>query len=106
MTPLPSVPVPTSEAAAEHYQPRAQSARERVLAIIRAAGPHGRTDDEIELLTGLRSNTCRPRRWELAGNDGKPARIAQHGTRPTRSGERAAVWVACEYLRGQLELCK
>lgn len=82
----------TSRAAAKDAKRRAPSQRDRILKCIRDAGEYGRTDDEIELLTGLSGNTVRPRRGELRDR-GKIWKDPEK-TRPTRSGSQAAVWRA------------
>ena len=80
----------TSVAAAEAIAPNAASLRLRVLEAIRAR-PEGLTDEEGQTLLGMEGNTYRPRRRELE----KAGRVKLSlGTRLTRSGRAAAVWVA------------
>src|SRR5690606_9684841 len=76
-------------AAADQMAPRAETARERVYAAIKAAGRHGLTDNEIEAATGLKGSTVRPRRIELV-LDEEPSRIYSDGTK--RNG--STVWYA------------
>lgn len=84
----PSVPVPTSEAAARKVNPDAL--RSKVLEFIRAKGEEGATDCEIQAALGLSGDTQRPRRWELH----KAGLIKDSGkTRPTKFGREATVWV-------------
>ena len=83
-----------------------------ILALLRARGEHGATDeemqdvfavfpfsdDEMKIMRPLRNgNTQRPRRVELAGGGKKkrwPVLIVDSGrTRPTASGCKATVWV-------------
>lgn len=77
-----------SRAAADRMAPHALTARERVYAAIREAGPRGMTDLEIEAATGIKGSTVRPRRIELLTE--QPPRIYQDGTK--RDG--ATVWYA------------
>jgi hypothetical protein len=88
----------TSRAAAEAARDRAPFDRGRIYAAIVAAGARGLTDEELEESTGLKGNTVRPRRGELAGQ-GKAGRawprlIEPAGERPTSSGRHATVWAA------------
>ena len=89
----PSVPVETSEAAARAIGPRVAGLRGVVLEYIRRQGIYGATDQEIAIgLAGVVSgeNTVRPRRGELQ----KDGHIRKRGTRKTRAGRQATVWVA------------
>jgi hypothetical protein len=81
----------TSREAAVLIAPHSATLRARVLTIIRNCGDQGATDDEIEVVTGLRHQTASARRRELVlGNF-----IKDSGrTRPTRSNRQATVWVA------------
>jgi len=101
----PSVPVNTSEAAAEHIKPTAHTLRALVLQFIKSCGTHGATDQEIAKALNMTENTARPRRYELAGLGKypimKPA-INKKGKRRTLSGCHANVWVAVEYLEGDV----
>ena len=54
--------------------------------------PDGLTDQEIGDLLGLAGDSVRPRRGELHNKH----RIKEAGTRKTRSGRDATVWVAIE----------
>jgi hypothetical protein len=90
---LPSVPVDTSEAAAEHIKPSAPSIRDAIFTLIREAGDRGMTAGELEAV-GYHGSTCRPRIRELQGNaswaKGRlPARIVK--TPAQRGGMRIYV---------------
>lgn len=79
----------TSVEAAEGIKPDASRLRALVLSAIVSGG--GLTDEEGIERTGLSPSTYRPRRVELV----QAGRVADSGgTRPTRSGRKAAVWVA------------
>lgn len=80
----------TSQAAADAIRPNAATLRARVLEAIRAR-PEGLTDEEGQTVTGLEGNTYRPRRREL--EKAGLVRLSL-GTRLTRSGRAAAVWIA------------
>jgi hypothetical protein len=86
----------TSLEAAESVEETKDTQRALVKFTIRAGGPAGHTDDEVQSITGLDGNSERPRRWELWKRDeimilrdatGKAVR------RPTRFGRSAVVWV-------------
>lgn len=86
----------TSIGAAVSIEPDRASQRMQVLEAIRAAGPLGRTDDEIQQRLGLDGSSERPRRWELWKLDLICARRDEHGAvvrRETRTHRRAVVWV-------------
>lgn len=87
----PSVPVVTSEAAAESVRVTAGTLRFEVLRFIQERGAQGATDEEIVDALGMAQNTERPRRRELV----LLGCIEATGTRTTRSGRRAQVWVVC-----------
>lgn len=81
----------TSRKAAERIAPKAGSLRAQILDLIRLKD--GLTRDEIEELTGIRSNTVNPRLKELAdGGWIMDSRLR----RKTRSGSDAIVWVSCD----------
>lgn len=83
---------PTSVEASEKIEAVATTLRQRVYHAIMTAGERGMTDEEIQGQLGMNPSTERPRRLELA----KAKMIRLNGaTRPTASGRRAAVWVAC-----------
>jgi hypothetical protein len=86
---------PTSDAAAEAAQPKAAAIREQVFEAIKASGDDGLTDEQIQEQLGLDGNTQRPRRWELSSKQG---RIRESGTRKTRFGRDATVWVANKFV--------
>lgn len=75
--------------ASDAIRPKAGRLRERVLAHLRAHG--GATDDEIQAALDMPPSTQRPRRVELV----RAGLVRDSGEkRKTRSGRRAAVWVA------------
>lgn len=91
----PSVPVNTSEAAAESIAPFTANVRDMIHAYIRGCGrTHGATLREIAQVLGLNENTARPRCWELEGNapkgQPKPPRLIQKSA-VVRNGMRAYV---------------
>jgi hypothetical protein len=79
----------TSRLAAQSIAPAAGTLRARVLAVIEAA-PGGLTDEEGMTASGIGPSTYRPRRVELW----EAGLVHQAGTRLTRSGRSAQVWVA------------
>lgn len=82
---------PTSVEAAKSVKERAQVARNKVYAALKAAGSDGLTDREIEQATGLSGSCARPRRIELV----TAGMVRDSGkTRLTIARRRAAVWVA------------
>lgn len=83
---------PTSKAAAEDYADKAPNARLRVYRAIQR-WPEGLTDEEVQVRLRLNPSTQRPRRIELerAGLVKDSGRV-----RKTRSGMRAAIWVATD----------
>ena len=88
-----NAPAGTSRVAADRISGHAAEQRDRVLAIINAAGKLGATDAEIEAATGLRAQSVSPRRGELRAL----GLIADSGVRrPTPRGRPAAVWVVTE----------
>lgn len=80
----------TSRGAADRAAPRAPSRRELLLSIIRGAGPRGATIDELQLATGLLTQSVCPVVDALK----REGAIADSGQRrPTRTGTPAKVWV-------------
>lgn len=79
----------TSVAAAEAIRPSTNRLRQRVLDYIESRGAAGATDQECQKDLGMDESTQRPRRWELA----QARLITQAGTRRTKSGRAATVWV-------------
>lgn len=80
----------TSEAAADSIAEGAASMRARVLAHIKAAGPVGTIDDELEVALGMRHQTASARRRELE----LLGAVTKTGDRrKTRSGRTAAVYI-------------
>ena len=91
----PSVPVDTSEEAANRIQPHAATLRQRVVAFIRAQGPRGATAHEITAALAMDPSTVRPRLREAEGWGGHPIEIVQTvHKRLTPSGRLARVYVA------------
>jgi len=86
----PSEPVETSQKAAQSIAPLARSKREAVYRLIVEAGERGRTDDELESISGWRHQTVSARRRELVLNG---AVIWAGRERNTRSGCKARVWI-------------
>lgn len=92
--PRPTPPfVPTSDTsrgAADRIEPVTGKLRLLVFQSI-LQSPHGRTDDEIEVLLDMRHQTASARRRELV----QQGKVEDSGlTRKTRSGSPATVWVA------------
>lgn len=81
----------TSREAAQAIKPDTSELRTKVFECIRAAGPAGRTDDEIQALLGMDGSTERPRRRELQLN-GRVRETAEK--RKTSTGRFATVWIA------------
>jgi predicted ArsR family transcriptional regulator len=81
----------TSILAAESVKPHASRLRDEVYAAI-AAAPDGLTCDELTGVLDLEIQTVTPRVNELM----RAGRIRRQGTRPTRRGRPANVWVAAE----------
>lgn len=83
----PSVPVDTSEAAAESVAECAETMRQRVLDAILAMD--GATCDEVEERLNMKHQTCSARVCELR----RMGMIRDSGkVRKTRSGRNAVVW--------------
>ena len=79
----------TSEKAADQTAPFRMSLSSQVLSVIKAAGDHGVTNDEVETRLDLRHQTVSPRRRELV----LAGVITDSGERrKTRSGRTATVW--------------
>lgn len=82
---------PTSIDAAQQIEPHMPRLRAEVLGVCRVSGPHGATDEEMQMALVMPANTQRPRRVELW----KMGLICDSGQkRKTRSGRNAVVWVA------------
>lgn len=87
----PSNGTDTSNAAAEDIAPKTPNMREKVFALIKDAGDHGITCDEVEIVTGLKHQTASARLYELR----KAGRVVDSGERrKTSSGSTARVYVA------------
>jgi predicted ArsR family transcriptional regulator len=98
---LPSQPFDTSEDAADSMRGRAQTLREQALLSIWRHG--GLTQDEYEVMTGLRIHTINPRFWEL---ELRHLIVKTELRRPTRSGRNAIVYDTTErgaHIAAQLE---
>ncbi len=81
---------PTSHAAALSIAPHAPPLRLQILKLITNAAD-GLTDDEIEVITGLRHQTASARRRELVLS----GHVVNSGARRrTTSGRTATVWIA------------
>ncbi|MHC4371268.1 MAG: hypothetical protein ACYSW8_26950 [Planctomycetota bacterium] len=87
---LPTNGTETSDIAATSASLTAAALREKVYRYILDCGEFGATDEEIQFALNLPGNTQRPRRWELSHKEQK---IVKRGTRHTRSGNPAAVWI-------------
>lgn len=86
----PHVDTDTSLNAAEEIRGSAGILREKVFNLIAARGPYGCTDDEVEVLLGMRHQTVSARRRELVLAN----RVIDSGIRrTTRSGRTAIVWL-------------
>jgi hypothetical protein len=70
----------------------AKTIRQAIFEAIAAVPGRGLTDEEIQEELDLPGNTQRPRRGELVAQ----GRIVKFGSRPTKTGRHAAVWVALE----------
>ena len=78
-----------------------QSAKAKVYRCIRNAGAIGKTDAEIEAVTGLKGSTQRPRRIELVA----AGLVEDSGqTRKTSGGNFAVVWRVSTGPNQQAEL--
>lgn len=86
-----NAPEGTSDKAASFIAPHAPNQRSRVFDVIRDAGAEGLTDEQGQVLTGIKVQSYTPRRRELA----VAGLIRDTGERrKTASGCDAAVWVA------------
>ncbi len=79
----------TSREAARSMEHDARTLRQQVLDYIRDQGIYGATDEEVQDALGMNPSTQRPMRVELM----KMGRIAINGTRKTKSGRLASVWI-------------
>jgi hypothetical protein len=80
----------TSKQAAAAIGPRLSELQRQVLHYVRGQGERGATDEEIQLVTGMRPDTARARRCELRD---KGLLIDSGKRRSTTSGRAAVVWV-------------
>ena len=81
----------TSKAAAAAIEPIAGTLRAQMLEFIRSAPATGYTDEEMQNLMAMHSNTQRPRRVDLV----RSGLVIDSGiTRLTTSGRDAVVWKA------------
>ena len=88
-------PDETKREAHERIKPHKLALRERVFRAIKNS-PFGLTDEEVQTMLGLTSQTETPRRGELV----KAGRIVASGAvRHTRSGRKAVVWFPVENNR-------
>jgi hypothetical protein len=81
----------TSREAAVSIIGRADTLRRQVYEAIFRAGPHGMTDEELQIDLAMNPSTERPRRVELV--EGKAVKDSQR-RRHTSSGRLAVVWIA------------
>ena len=79
----------TSREAADSMTNAAPTLRKKVFEAILALGSHGATDDELEVSLKMTHQSLSPRRRELVIG----GLLAEKGTRKTRSGRKAVVWV-------------
>lgn len=88
----------TSKAAAARALPASGSRRRTLLDMVAAAGPHGRTDDEMEMETGWAHQSVSAARNGLVGDGWLTPlfRDGQRVTRPTRTGNPAQAWTISE----------
>ena len=85
--------VDTSIEAALHMQPKLPRLQAEVLGVIREAGGHGATGDEIAAALGWERHRVRPRTSELSRDN----RITDSGMRrPSHLGISSIVWVVSE----------
>lgn len=85
--------VDTSIAAALHIEPALPRLQRDVLGVIRAAGGHGATGDEIAAALGWERHRVRPRTSELR----RDKRIVDSGERrPSFAGIASIVWTVAE----------
>lgn len=80
----------TSAAAAASVVPHLGQLQSMVFGYLHARGPIGATDDEVEQVLGLSHQTASASRRELVT---KGLAEDSGGTRPTRSGRQATVWI-------------
>lgn len=80
----------TSRAAAEAEAEKAMSDVKKILELFELRGSYGLTDQEIEKALGLRQSTASARRRGLVLS-GRV--VDSKGYRPTRSGNKATVWL-------------
>lgn len=80
----------TSIQAAQAIDGKLNELQARVLFHIRSHKDYGATDEEMQVSLGMNPSTQRPRRIELLAM----GKIYDDGTRKTRSGRNATVWVA------------
>ena len=92
----------TSRAAAASMTAVSPTVRERVLAFIRAQGVRGATRTEIEVGTGIVTQSACARINELCGRQLRlklPTLVIDSGERrPGDTGRLQAVWVAVEFV--------
>ncbi len=88
---------PTSREAAERIRPVSSVGRQLVYDALFASGDRGLTDAEIRQMTGLASDTARPRRRELVTG----GYVRDSGReRPSPSGRAMVVWVCTSKMYG------
>ena len=87
----------TSREAAERIRPLTSVDRQKVYEALFQSGERGLTDAEIRQMTGLASDTARPRRCELV--TGGFVRDSKR-TRPSPSGNAMKVWICTSKMYG------
>lgn len=80
---------PESAAAFEQSSSGHCVIKERILEVITAQGDHGITADELAARWNVGVNTISGRFSQLAAEK----KIKRQGTRPTRTGCQAAIWI-------------
>lgn len=92
LTQLPHNGVDTSIAAADSLQTMAATLTEAAYQYVLGRGSDGATCDEVEVALGLRHQTASSRLWALE----RAGRVTMSvTTRPTRSGRKARIYLAC-----------
>lgn len=87
----------TSREAATKIKNSAPHIRGRVYDLIKASRRYGRTDEEVQIMMALNPSTQRPRRVELV----RAGAVFDSGRkRKTKSGRRAVVWIAAQFVEG------
>lgn len=96
--------VDTSRAAARSVRSTAGKQMELVLSLIKAAGPHGRTTDEVEEMTGGKHQAISARFNDLHKAGLIYSNEDRTDRRPTRSGRSARIYRAIEFKHPALKV--